>query len=110
MTLDESFKHRGKLTKLDGSFVHADILKRRTSASGNVSIRRSYSADALGNRPWVVDLNGNESHEFESVEEAESFAMSNGLVMKGRKAWLLEGTGPTVAWNDPRRTSNAGNN
>lgn len=83
--LDQSFVHRDKVVRLDDSFVHADILKRRVSVSGNVSVRRSYSANADGTRPWIVNLNGNEEHEFDSAEEAESYAMANGLTMKAAK-------------------------
>lgn len=61
MTLSTDFKHKDK------------IEKRVASGSSSKSLRRAYSANADGVRPWIVSLSANDEHEFDTLEEAQTF-------------------------------------
>lgn len=71
MALSDDFKHQGI------------VAKRLTSTSSTRSLRRSYSTNADGVRPWIISLNSNEEQEFDTIEDAQAFL--SGMVQKGMR-------------------------
>lgn len=57
------------------------VEKAQTSQNSGASIRQGYDRDEAGNRKWVVHINSSEEHQFDSFEEAQTYATKKGYTL-----------------------------